>query len=142
MNLDRYTNPRMGQIWSAQHKVDLWWQVELAVCEAWAERGQVPPEALPVLRQAKVDLKLMAEYEKQADHDVIAFLRAAADSLPDPDAARYVHMGLTSSDVVDTALALQIGEALGVVVDGVVALRVTLAALALEHKYTAMIGRT
>src|SRR5438874_5587301 len=142
MNLDRYTNPRMGQIWSAQHRVDLWWQVELAVCEAWAERGQVPPEALPALRQGKVDLKLMAEYEKQADHDVIAFLRAAADSLPDKDAARYVHIGLTSSDVVDTALALQMREAMVVIREGVTNLRITLAELALEHKHTVMIGRT
>src|SRR5438093_7353492 len=132
----------MGQIWSAQHRVDLWWQVELAVSEAWAERGQVPPAALPVLRQAKIDLKLMAEYEKQADHDVIAFLRAATDSLPDKDAARYVHVGLTSSDVVDTALALQMREAMALVREDVTNLRITLAELALEHKHTAMIGRT
>src|SRR5437867_3687954 len=115
MNIDRYTNPPLGQIWSAQRKVDLWWQVELAVCGVWGERGQLPPEVLPALRQAKIDLKLMAEYEKQTDHDVIAFLRAAADSLPDKDAARYVHLGLTSSDVVDTALALQMREAMALV---------------------------
>jgi adenylosuccinate lyase len=65
MNIDRYTNPRMGEIWSAQRKVDLWWRVELAVCEAWAERGEVPAEVLPVLRQGKIDLALMAEYEKR-----------------------------------------------------------------------------
>jgi adenylosuccinate lyase len=132
----------MGAIWSAQHKVDLWWQVELAVCEAWAELGRVPAEVLPILRQGKIDLALMREYEKQTDHDVIAFLKAAADSLPDRDAARYVHLGLTSSDVVDTALAMQIKEALQHIIEDVVALRVTLAALALEHKHTVMIGRT
>src|SRR5215212_4101842 len=99
MNIDRYTNPRMGEIWSAQRKVDLWWRVELAACEAWAQAGQVPAEVLPGLREGKIDLELMASYEKQTDHDVIAFLRAATDSLPDKDAARYVHMGLTSSDV-------------------------------------------
>ena len=142
MILDRYTNPRMGEIWSAQRKVDLWWQVELAVSEAWAERGEVPREVLPALREGKIDLKLMAAYEKQTDHDVIAFLRAAADSLPDKDAARYVHVGLTSSDVVDTALALQMREAMSVIREDVVALRVTLAALALGHKHTVMIGRT
>lgn len=142
MNIDRYTNPRMGRIWSAQHKVDLWWQVELAVSEAWAARGEVPPEVLPVLRQGKVDLALMAEYEKQTDHDVIAFIRAVTDSLPDKDAARYVHLGLTSSDVVDTALALQIKEAMQVIIEDVTNLRVTLAASALEHKNTVMIGRT
>jgi adenylosuccinate lyase len=84
----------------------------------------------------------MAEYEKQSDHDVIAFLRAAADSLSDNDAARYVHLGLTSSDVVDTALALQIKQAMHLIIEDVTSLRVTLAALALEHKHTIMIGRT
>jgi adenylosuccinate lyase len=132
----------MGEIWSAQHKVDLWWQVELAVCEAWAGRGKVPAEVLPVLREGKIDLAKMDEYEKQTDHDVIAFLRAATDSLSDPDAARYVHVGLTSSDVVDTALALQIKEALDAIIEDVGAVRVTLAAVALEHKHTVMIGRT
>jgi adenylosuccinate lyase len=142
MNIDRYTNPKMGAIWSAQHKVDLWWQVELAVCEAWAAHGKVPAEVLPILRQGKIDLAKMDEYEKQTDHDVIAFLKAATDSLSDPDAARYVHLGLTSSDVVDTALALQIKEAADLIIDDVEALRVTLAAVALEHKHTVMIGRT
>src|SRR5438874_9717209 len=129
MNLDRYTNPRMGEIRSAQHKADLWWKVELVVCEAWAARGEIPAEALPILRQGKVDLKLMSEYEKQTDHDVIAFLRAIGDSLPDKDTARYVHLGLTSSDVVDTALALQMQEALRLVIEDMHTLRVTLAAL-------------
>ncbi len=142
MNIDRYTNPKMGEIWSAQRKADLWWKVELAVCEAWAERGEIPADVLPALRQGKVDLALMAEYEKQTDHDVIAFLRAVGDNLPDKDAARYVHVGLTSSDVVDTALALQMQEAMAVIIDGVHAVRVTLAALALEHKNTVMMGRT
>jgi adenylosuccinate lyase len=142
MNIDRYTNPKMGEIWSAQHKVDLWWKVELAVCEAWAERGKVPAEVLPILREGKIDLAKMDEYEKQTDHDVIAFLKAATDSLSDPDAARYVHLGLTSSDVVDTALALQIKEAADLIIEDVETLRVTLAAVALEHKHTVMIGRT
>jgi adenylosuccinate lyase len=142
MNIERYTTPGMGQIWSAQRRVDLWWQVEVAVCEAWAERGQVPAEVLPVLREGKVDLKLMSEYEKQTDHDVIAFIKAATDSLSDRDAARYVHLGLTSSDVVDTALALQMQEAMRGIIEGVEDLRVTLAAVALEHKHTVMMGRT
>lgn len=142
MNIDRYTNPNMGAIWSAQHKVDLWWQVELAVCEAWAEQGRVPADVLSILREGKIDLAKMNEYEKQTDHDVIAFLKAATDSLSDPDAARYVHLGLTSSDVVDTALALQIKEAMKIILDDVESLRVTLAALALEHKHTVMIGRS
>src|SRR6478736_2523575 len=130
MSIDRYTNPRMGEIWSAQRKVDLWWKVELAVCEAWAARVEIPAEVLPVLQLGRVDLKLMAEYEKQTDHDVIAFLRAVGDSLPDKDAARYVHVGLTSSDVVDTALALQIKEAVDVIIEDVGGVRVTLAAVA------------
>ncbi len=112
------------------------------MCEAWTARGEIPADALTTLRQGKVDLKLMADYEKQTDHDVIAFLRAVGDSLPDKDAARYIHLGLTSSDVVDTALALQIQEAMRFIIDDVHAVRVTLAALALEHKHTVMMGRT
>jgi adenylosuccinate lyase len=142
MELARYTNPEMGAVWSAQHKVDLWWQVELAACEAWAEAGRIPAEVLPTLREGRVDLALMAEYEQQSDHDVIAFLRAAADSLPDRDASRYVHLGLTSSDVVDTALAMQMRDAASLILERITALRVTLAALALEHKHTPMMGRT
>ena len=142
MNIERYTTPRMGKIWSAQHRVNLWWRVEVAVCEAWAEKGEVPTEVLPVLREGTVDLKLMSEYEKQTDHDVIAFIKAATDSLSDRDAARYVHLGLTSSDVVDTALALQMQEAMRAIIEGVEDLRVTLAAVALEHKHTVMMGRT
>jgi adenylosuccinate lyase len=142
MNIERYTHPDMGAVWSAQRKVDLWWRVELAVCEAWAERGKIPAEVLPILREGKVDLALMAEYEKQTDHDVIAFLKAATDSLSDPDAARHVHLGLTSSDVVDTALALQLKEAMALIIEDVENVRITLAALALEHKHTVMIGRT
>src|SRR5690349_17155773 len=141
-SIERYTNPKMGALWTAQHKVDLWWRVELAVCEAWAEEGRVPAEVLPILREGKIDLKLMNDYEKQTDHDVIAFLKAATDSLSDPDAARFVHLGLTSSDVVDTAFALQIKEAMELILEGVESLRVTLAALALEHKHTVMIGRS
>src|SRR5206468_3711880 len=83
-----------------------------------------------------------SDYEKQTDHDLIAFLKAATDSLSDKDAARYVHVGLTSSDVVDTALALQIKEAMALIIDDVESVRITLAALALEHKNTLTIGRT
>ena len=142
MELSRYTNPKMGAVWSTQRKVDLWWQVEVAVCESWAEVARVPKKVLPILREGKVDLALMAEYEAQSDHDVIAFLRAATDSLSDRDAARYVHLGLTSSDVVDTALAMQMKEAMALILEGATNLRVTLAALALEHKHTPTIGRT
>src|SRR5207248_3386437 len=131
----------MGQIWSAQHKVDLWWKVELAVCEAWAERGKVPAAVLPILREGKIDIAKMDEYEKQTDHDVIAFLKAATDSLSDPDAARYVHHGLTSSDVVDTALALQIKEATDVIIEDVEAVRGTLASVAVAHHHRALMGR-
>lgn len=142
MDLNRYTNAEMGAVWSAQRKVDLWWQVELAVVEAWVARGRAPESVLPILRGGHIDLSLMAEYERSTDHDVIAFLKAATDSLSDPDAARYVHLGLTSSDVVDTALALQMKEATELVLRDLATLRATLAELALKHKYTPTIGRT
>src|SRR4051812_27844105 len=99
----------MGAIWSEQHKINLWLRVEKAVCEAWARRGVIPAEAMPAIRAAACDLARMKEIERETDHDVIAFLRATGETVGEP--SRFIHLGLTSSDVIDTALALQIVEA-------------------------------
>ena len=107
--IERYTLPEMGAIWGEQRKIDLWLAVEKAVCEAWSRRGVIPADAMPAIRAATCDLQRMKEIERETDHDVIAFLRATGETIG--DAARFVHLGLTSSDVVDTALALQVRDA-------------------------------
>src|SRR2546421_5285549 len=130
----------MARVWSAEHKIDLWLRVEIAVCEAWAAHGEIPVEALAEIRRAHVDVQRMAEIERETEHDVIAFLRALAESIG-PE-SRFVHLGLTSSDVVDTALALQIVDALDLLERDVESLEGVLAELALAHRDTVMIGRT
>jgi adenylosuccinate lyase len=138
--IERYSRPEMARVWSAEHKIDLWLRVEVAVCEAWAAHGEIPMEALPEIRRARVDVQRMAEIERETEHDVIAFLRALAESIG-PE-SRFVHLGLTSSDVVDTALALQIVEALDLLERDVDSLEGALTELALAHRDTIMIGRT
>src|ERR687898_479671 len=92
----------MGAIWSERNRIDGWLSVEKAVCEGWHRRGRIPDSAMPAIRAATCDLGRMRQIEQEVDHDVIAFLRATGESIG-PD-ARFVHIGLTSSDVVDTAL--------------------------------------
>src|SRR5215216_293311 len=95
----------MGAIWSERQRIEAWLAVEKAVCEAWNRRGRIPDSAMPAIRAATCELERMRAIEREVDHDVIAFLRATGETIG-PD-ARFVHMGLTSSDVVDTALGLQ-----------------------------------
>lgn len=138
--IERYTRPEMGRIWSDEHKVALWLRVEVAVCEAWHRRGRIPDWAFAALRTATCDLARMREIERQTDHDVIAFLRATSETVG--EAARYLHLGLTSSDVVDTALALQVSEA-GKLIDAALdRLRCIVGRQAEAHARTVMVGRT
>jgi adenylosuccinate lyase len=130
----------MAAIWSDQGKYDAWLRVEIAVCEAWAREGSIPEEALPVIRTARYDLARMREIEAETGHDVIAFLRTLAESIGDE--ARYVHLGLTSTDVVDTAQALQLAQAGALLMRELEALEATVTRQALAHRETAMIGRT
>jgi adenylosuccinate lyase len=130
----------MGRIWSNHHTFELWLQVEIAVAEAWNQLGEVPDSALEVIRVATFDENEIARYEEEVQHDVIAFLRSVNDGLG--DAGRYVHFGLTSNDVKDTALSLQMVEAIDVIVGGVQGLRATIGRLAVEHRETLMMGRT
>jgi len=138
--IERYTRPQMGRIWSEQNKLDKWLQVELAVCEAWAERGVIPRDAIPKLRNARFDLDAIARYLPEMHHDMTVFLRSLADSLG-PE-SRYIHLGLTSQDVMDTALALQLMEATELLEEDLRALAEAVRDRALEHKNTACIGRT
>ena len=107
--ISRYTRPEMGAIWTDEAKIAQWLAVEIAVCEAWARRGRIPPDAMEIIRGATCDLDRMREIERETDHDLISFLRATGESVG--DAARFIHLGLTSSDVVDTGLAIQSRDA-------------------------------
>ena len=138
--IEKYTRPAMGAIWSEERKIALWLKVEIAVCEAWSEEGVIPAEALPAIRAATVDLDRMREIERETEHDVIAFLRAAGETVG-PD-ARWIHLGLTSSDVIDTALSLQVLEATDLLLANIESTREAVGALALQHKDTPQIGRT
>jgi adenylosuccinate lyase len=138
--IDRYTRPVMGAIWSERRKIDHWVRVEIAVCEAWAERGVIPPDAMEAIRGASCDLDRMKEIEKQTDHDVIAFLRATGETVG--EASRFIHLGLTSSDVIDTALALQTLEAIDQILTELDQLIEAVGQEAVRHRSTVMIGRT
>lgn len=142
----RYTRPAMGAIWSDRHKYDCWLEVELAAAEALAELGAVPADAAAALREhAGFDLARIQEIEREVRHDVIAFTTAVSETMRDQgaaDASRWLHYGLTSNDVVDTAQALQIRDASKLIAGGLEALGAALKKLAFEHKHTVQIGRT
>ena len=142
----RYTRPEMGAIWSDRNKYQCWLEVELAASEALAELGVVPQEAARALRAgASFDLDRIADIEREVRHDVIAFTTAVTESMQargEGQAARWLHYGLTSNDVVDTAQALQIKAASARITAGLDDLAAALKARALEHKHTIQIGRT
>src|SRR3972149_8386603 len=101
--IERSTPPQMARLWAEENKLDKWLAVEFAVCEAWAARGVIPPDAIQKIRGARYDIARWREYEREMHHDLNAFVRSVADSLG--EASRFVHLGLTSSDVVDTGPA-------------------------------------
>ena len=137
----RYTLPEMGRIWDDEHRLSCWLKVEVAACEAMAELGMIPQAALEVIKKkASFDAARVAEIEREVKHDVIAFLTAVGEKVG-PE-SRYIHLGLTSSDVVDTATALQLGEACDLLIERVVKLRSVVERRAREHRATPMIGRT
>ncbi|HEX3721990.1 MAG TPA: adenylosuccinate lyase [Nitrolancea sp.] len=138
--IDRYTRSEMGRIWSERNKIDLWVKVEIAVAEAWAKRGVVPESAMVKIRHATCDLERMKEIEKETDHDVIAFLRATGETVGED--ARFIHLGLTSSDVIDTALALQIVEGIDLLLRDIDLLQEAVGREAVKYRDTVMIGRT
>jgi adenylosuccinate lyase len=138
--IERYSRPEMKRVWSDENKYDKWLEVEIAVCDAWAEAGVIPRKAIPKIKLAKCNLKRMEEILRETHHDVTAFLGAVSESIGEE--SRYIHLGLTSSDVIDTATSLQLVEASDLLLRGVKELTVVLAQRAIEHKYTIMIGRT
>ena len=142
----RYTRPEMGQVWSEENKFRQWREVELAASDALAEIGEVPVEAARALRQySSFDVARIHEIEQSVRHDVIAFTTNMAESMAaagQANASRWLHFGLTSNDVVDTAQALQIKESSAILIAGLERLIEVLKRRALEFKHTVQIGRT
>jgi adenylosuccinate lyase len=139
--IERYTLPEMGALWSEETRFQKWLDVELAVCEVHAEMGTIPPDALEQIKsRAKFSVARIKEIEKTTDHDVIAFTTNLAESIG--EAARFVHYGLTSSDVVDTANALLLRDACDILRSKTDALLEVLKRRAFEFKNTPQIGRT
>ncbi len=138
--IERYSRPQMKKIWAEENKFDQWLRVEIAVCEAWAELGKIPKEVMPKISKASCNLESMAEFLKVTHHDVTAFLSSVAESLGEE--SRFVHLGLTSSDVMDTALSLQLKDAIDILEQDITEFITALENKAIEHKYTLMMGRT
>src|SRR4051812_13378961 len=141
--IDRYTMPEMGRVWSDQHKYELWCRVETLVLEAHAAAGRVPADVVqPVRDAAPPTSERVAEIEETTQHDVIAFLTAWADNTEPRSAAAYVHHGMTSSDLLDTALAVQLTEATDLLLAKADRLVAALREHALAHRATIKVGRT
>jgi len=138
--IERYSRPRMKRVWSDENKFTKWLDVEIAVCEAWAEVGEIPQKDIVKIRKASYNLDRVAEFLKVTHHDMTAFLNSVAESLGAE--SRFVHLGLTSSDVMDTALGLQLTQAADILAKDVAELISVLESKAIEHKYTIMMGRT
>ncbi len=139
--IERYTLPEMGHIWSQENKLNNWLKIEIAACEGWASLGKIPDSDLQKIKsRAGFNLQRCREIEAEVHHDVIAFLTAVAETLGEE--SRYIHMGMTSSDVLDTGLALQMRDAADIILQGVEALREAVADKARRYKYTLNIGRT
>ena len=138
--IERYSRPQMKRIWSDENKFSQWLEVEIAVCEAWAGLGVIPRQAVPKIKMARVNLKRMGEILQETHHDMTAFLGSVSESLGDE--SRFIHLGLTSSDVIDTALSLQLVAAMELLNDDIKELISVLAEKAMKYKYTPMAGRT
>jgi adenylosuccinate lyase len=138
--IERYSRPEMKKVWSEKNKFDQWLKVEVAVCEARAELGEIPQRDIAKIRKARYDLRRMAGFLKVTHHDVTAFLSSVAETLGAE--SRFIHLGLTSSDVIDTALALQLTEAADILAKDVAGVISAVESRAIEHKYTLMMGRT
>jgi len=139
--ISRYTYPEMGRIWEEQNEFQKILDVEIYACEAMAEIGQIPKEAVDVIKQkAAFTVERIREIEKETNHDIIAFVSAVAENVGEE--AKYIHMGLTSSDVKDTALGIMMKEAAEIIIDDLHKLKEAIRKQAIAHKYTPMIGRT
>ena len=139
--IERYSPPAMRAIWSDQHKFELWLRIEVLACEGWASIGRIPESALPKIRRATFNAAKIADEESRIGHDVIAFLTVVNESIGEPE-ARHVHLGMTSQDLNDTAMAVQMVESTTLIRRDLVAVREAAADLAIKHRRTLMAGRT
>lgn len=139
--IERYTRPEMGAIWTDENKYKAWLEVEILACEAWAELGEIPKADVQKIREnARFDVERILEIEQETRHDVVAFTRAVLESLGEE--RKWVHYGLTSTDVVDTALSYLIKQANEIIEKDLERFIEILKQKAIEHKYTVMMGRT
>src|SRR3990172_6255124 len=139
--IPRYSLPRISALWDPEHRFLVWLRIEILACEAWAQLGKVPVQALEEIKaRAAFDLGRIEALEQKVRHEGIAFLTAVAER--GGESSRYIHLGLTSSDVMDTALAFQLQEAADILLEDCDALLETLKTLARIHKQTVMVGRT
>ncbi len=139
--IDRYTRPAMGKVWSLENQYQAWLEVEIAADEAWAELGKIPASDVAKIREnAKFDVDRIAEIEAVTHHDVVAFTRNVSESLGDE--RKWIHYGLTSTDVVDTAQALRLRQANDIIKQDLHDWREAIKVLALKYKNTVMMGRT
>jgi adenylosuccinate lyase len=139
--IPRYTRPEMGRIWSEENSFQKWLDIEILAAEALAQIGKVPKAAISRIRKnARFNVERIREIEREVKHEVIAFLSSVAESIGDD--ARFLHLGMTSSDVMDTALAIQLTEAAAILIEDVQSLMKVLRRQAYKYKSTVMIGRT
>ena len=138
--IERYTRPEMAAVWSEENKLDTWLRVEILVCEGWAREGVISPEDMAKIRDATYDLARAHEIERETHHDVISFLRSVQEGLG-PE-GRLLHLGLTSSDVLDTALAVQLVQVGALLRAALDTLRETISQAAVRYRHTLMVGRT
>ncbi|WP_088103331.1 adenylosuccinate lyase [Halalkalibacter urbisdiaboli] len=139
--IERYTRPEMGAIWTEENRYRAWLEVEIVACEAWSELGEIPKEDVEKIRKnASFDVNRILEIEEETRHDVVAFTRAVSETLGEE--RKWVHYGLTSTDVVDTALSYLLKQANQILADDLDRFLTILKNKALEHKYTVMMGRT
>lgn len=139
--IERYTLPAMGAIWSEQSKLNNWLKIEIAACEAWADLGRIPPEAVAVIRdKANFNVERIQEIEAEVRHDVIAFLTNVGEYVGEE--SKYIHLGMTSSDILDTGLAMQMRDAVDLILAKLVKLKGLIGGLAAKYKYTLCVGRT
>jgi adenylosuccinate lyase len=138
--IERYSRPAMKKVWTDENKFTKWLEVEIAVCEAWAELGVIPNEAIAKIKQARFDLKRIEQILQVTHHDMTAFVSSVAESLGEE--SRFVHLGLTSSDIMDTALSLQLKEAGEIIAQDLAQATEAVKEKALTYKNTIMMGRT
>lgn len=139
--IERYTLPQMGAIWSEENKLRNWLNIEIAACEGWAKLGRIPAQVFEVIKEkADFNVERIKEIEDQIHHDVIAFLTNVGEYVGDE--SKYIHLGMTSSDILDTGLALQMRESADLISERLALLKEEVAAKAKAYKYTLNIGRS